>query len=68
MPKLRLAHIHDARVGLVHRDVKPENLRFRAAPRDQGDPESAARLVLLDFGLCCAAAEEPKAICGRLSF
>ena len=65
MPKLRLAHIHDARVGLVHRDVKPENLRFRAAPRD--DP-AAARLVLLDFGLCCAAAEEPKAICGRLSF
>ena len=55
-----LSHIHDASIGLVHRDVKPENLRFRNRDR--------TCLVLIDFGLCCPAADEQKDPCGTLTF
>lgn len=43
-----LDHTHTS-MGLIHRDVKPENLRFRT---DSPDSE----LVLLDFGLSTRAA------------
>jgi len=49
-----LRHIHGvADVGLIHRDVKLENLRFR-----KRDPRSD--LVLIDFGLCCTVLPEQK--------
>merc|ERR1711879_461383 len=38
-------------VGLIHRDVKLENLRFRL-------PGAENELVLLDFGLSCPAVPE----------
>eukprot|EP00931_Biecheleriopsis_adriatica_P005111 TRINITY_DN10666_c0_g1_i1.p1 TRINITY_DN10666_c0_g1~~TRINITY_DN10666_c0_g1_i1.p1 ORF type:complete len:636 (-),score=127.92 TRINITY_DN10666_c0_g1_i1:20-1927(-) len=59
-----LAHIHSVfGVGLIHRDVKPENLRFR----DSG-PNS--ELVLVDFGLCCPACphEENRMVVGTLLY
>merc|ERR1712023_87523 len=44
-----LKHIHVVSgVGLIHRDLKLENLRFRSE-----DPHSD--LVLVDFGLSCLA-------------
>jgi serine/threonine protein kinase len=51
-----LAHIHSASIGLVHRDVKPENLRFRDRQR--------TCLVLIDFGLCCPADARTRFCCG----
>ncbi|CAJ1370391.1 unnamed protein product [Effrenium voratum] len=58
-----LAHIHAVcGVGIIHRDVKPENLRFRSK-----DPDS--ELVLVDFGLCCPASEmEKRTIVGTLLY
>lgn len=48
-----LAHIHRAGgVGIVHRDVKLENIRFRGV-------DATGELVLVDFGLCCAAGPSP---------
>mmetsp|Transcript_21650 Transcript_21650/g.50500 ORF Transcript_21650/g.50500 Transcript_21650/m.50500 type:complete len:610 (-) Transcript_21650:105-1934(-) len=48
-----LRHIHDvAGVGIIHRDVKLENMRFRTP--------ACATLVLVDFGLCCSAAWDNK--------
>merc|ERR1719162_2883126 len=47
-----LSHVHDVLgVGLIHRDVKLENLRFRL-------PGAENELVLLDFGLSCPAMPE----------
>jgi len=44
-----LRHIHKIRgIGIIHRDVKLENLRFRGRGADSD-------LVLVDFGLSCAA-------------
>jgi len=49
-----LRHIHGVGgVGLIHRDVKLENLRFRG----QGGNSD---LVLVDFGLSCSAGPEQK--------
>lgn len=49
-----LQHIHAVMgVGLIHRDVKLENLRFRSVEADSS-------LVLVDFGLCCAAKPDNK--------
>jgi len=49
-----LCHIHDVRgTGLIHRDVKLENLRFRTSRADSD-------LVLVDFGLSCAARPQQK--------
>lgn len=49
-----LSHIHQiSDVGLIHRDVKLENLRFRSHDR-----LPYSDLVLVDFGLCCAATPE----------
>lgn len=43
-----LEHVHGVMdQGIIHRDVKLENLRFRTPASDT--------LVLVDFGLCCAA-------------
>jgi len=55
-------HIHSLLGrGLIHRDVKPENLRFRSA-----DTEC---LVLIDFGLCCyATPTESKDVVGTLLY
>ncbi|MDF1798310.1 MAG: SUMF1/EgtB/PvdO family nonheme iron enzyme [Planctomycetota bacterium] len=40
------------RVGLVHRDVKPSNLRIvEASDDDSGSGEGVGRAVLVDFGL-----------------
>lgn len=58
-----LAHIHAVcDVGLIHRDVKPENLRFRSKHPD-------SELVLVDFGLCCpATSAEKRTIVGTLLY
>mmetsp|Transcript_143701 Transcript_143701/g.264953 ORF Transcript_143701/g.264953 Transcript_143701/m.264953 type:complete len:603 (-) Transcript_143701:85-1893(-) len=44
-----LDHLH-SKVGLMHRDVKIENLRFR---RPFKSIVHDAELVLVDFGFCC---------------
>lgn len=49
-----LKHIHFvAGIGLIHRDVKLENFRFRGQ-------DATSDLVLLDFGLSCAARPDQK--------
>merc|ERR1711972_85775 len=49
-----LTHIHAVRgIGLIHRDVKLENLRFRTQ-------DASSDLVLVDFGLSCAASPDQK--------
>jgi len=55
-------HIHSLLdKGLIHRDVKPENLRFRS--------DDADCLVLLDFGLCCyATPAESRDVVGTLLY
>lgn len=59
---MSLAHIHGKAGGMVHRDVKLSNFRFRA-------PTPDAALVLLDFGFACSAhAEWDRAKCGTLMF
>lgn len=45
-----LAHVH--RAGIIHRDVKLENVKFRTKELD-------SPVVLLDFGLCTKALENP---------
>jgi hypothetical protein len=49
-----LAHAH--RHGLVHRDVKPDNLMVRAAPGAVG--EAPGSVVLVDFGVARPLAPE----------
>src|SRR5690349_18006701 len=49
-----LAHAH--RHGLVHRDVKPDNLMVRAAPGAVG--EAPGSVVLVDFGVARPVAPE----------
>ena len=58
-----LAHIHAVcSVGIIHRDVKPENLRFRSKAVN-------SELVLVDFGLCCpASALDRRTIVGSLLY
>merc|ERR1712151_64929 len=58
-----LQHIHGVfGRGLIHRDVKLENLRFRSE-----DPQSD--LVLVDFGLSCPAkADGKRGIVGTLFY
>jgi len=57
-----LEHIHGASVGMIHRDVKLSNYRFR-------NPGPDAQLVLLDFGFACSVDREwDKAHCGTLMF
>eukprot|EP00440_Ansanella_granifera_P041967 gb/GFBE01045497.1/.p1 GENE.gb/GFBE01045497.1/~~gb/GFBE01045497.1/.p1 ORF type:complete len:594 (+),score=146.16 gb/GFBE01045497.1/:1-1782(+) len=56
-----LSHIHD-KVGLVHRDVKLSNFRFRSTAPD-------ADLALLDFGFACSPSEKwDGGICGTMMF
>mmetsp|Transcript_699 Transcript_699/g.1892 ORF Transcript_699/g.1892 Transcript_699/m.1892 type:complete len:399 (-) Transcript_699:133-1329(-) len=45
-----LAHVH--RAGIIHRDVKLENVKFRTKELD-------SPVVLLDFGLCTRALKNP---------
>lgn len=53
-----LQHIHNTcEMGLIHRDVKLENLRFRHV--------NTMEVVLLDFGLCCPASpQEERSVVG----
>lgn len=58
-----LNHIHGVMdIGLIHRDVKLENMRFRTAASDT--------LVLVDFGLSCAALpdQERRRVVGTLPY
>lgn len=56
-----LAHLHDV-VGLLHRDVKLSNFRFRSKAED-------APLALLDFGFAMSLGEAwDGAVCGTLMF
>jgi len=57
-----IKHIHSLLGrGLIHRDVKLENLRFRSDDTDC--------LVLLDFGLCCyATPTERRDVVGTLLY
>ncbi|CAE7224396.1 unc-43 [Symbiodinium natans] len=56
-----LAHLHRV-VGLLHRDVKLSNFRFRSKAED-------SRLALLDFGFAMSVGEEwDGAVCGTLMF
>mmetsp|Transcript_4938 Transcript_4938/g.10902 ORF Transcript_4938/g.10902 Transcript_4938/m.10902 type:complete len:619 (-) Transcript_4938:133-1989(-) len=68
-----LRHIHKALgIGLIHRDVKLENLRFRDGEfhRPGNSPHHhRAEVVLLDFGLSClATCDEQKQIVGTLLY
>mmetsp|Transcript_30733 Transcript_30733/g.56178 ORF Transcript_30733/g.56178 Transcript_30733/m.56178 type:complete len:627 (+) Transcript_30733:97-1977(+) len=69
-----LRHVHTAGgIGLIHRDVKLENLRFRDGDfhRPGNSPHHhRAQVVLLDFGLSCLAnSDEPrKQIVGTLLY
>ncbi|CAE7786840.1 CAMK1G [Symbiodinium sp. CCMP2592] len=56
-----LAHLHDV-VGLLHRDVKLSNFRFRSKAEN-------APLALLDFGFAMSLGEAwDGAVCGTLMF
>lgn len=56
-----LSHLHET-VGLVHRDVKLSNFRFRESANSQG-------LTLLDFGFAMSLSEPwDRAVCGTLMF
>lgn len=57
-----LQHVHRVMErGIIHRDVKLENLRFRTSASDT--------LVLVDFGLCCfARPEEKRKVVGTLPY
>mmetsp|Transcript_25177 Transcript_25177/g.57893 ORF Transcript_25177/g.57893 Transcript_25177/m.57893 type:complete len:624 (-) Transcript_25177:173-2044(-) len=68
-----LRHVHTAAgIGLIHRDVKLENLRFRDGDfhRPGNSPHHhRAQVVLLDFGLSCLAnSDERKQIVGTLLY
>lgn len=55
-----LQHVHS--VGLIHRDVKLENFKFRTQSPD-------SELVLLDFGLMCPAdPDKQKAAVGTMMY
>lgn len=54
-----LEHLHS--LGIIHRDVKVEALRFR-------DPSPRADLVLFDFGHCCSAEDMDRGIIGTVSY
>jgi serine/threonine protein kinase len=47
-----LSFIHSNCVGLIHRDLKLDSLLVR---RSDSSPESAWKVVLVDFGTCCSA-------------
>jgi len=52
-----LQHVHQ--IGIIHRDVKLDSLRFQTLSSD-------APLVLFDFGLCCHVPEKPTVCCNFL--
>eukprot|EP00931_Biecheleriopsis_adriatica_P025351 TRINITY_DN15594_c0_g1_i1.p1 TRINITY_DN15594_c0_g1~~TRINITY_DN15594_c0_g1_i1.p1 ORF type:complete len:656 (-),score=129.94 TRINITY_DN15594_c0_g1_i1:29-1963(-) len=54
-----LEHLHS--LGIIHRDVKVEALRFR-------DLSPHADLVLFDFGHCVSAEEKEREVIGTVSY
>eukprot|EP00971_Amphidinium_carterae_P180752 3585327-Amphidinium_carterae.1 len=58
-----LQHIHH--LGIIHRDIKLENIRLRHPPAPDG---KIGDFVLLDFGLCCLQGQRRKNVVGSLPY